>query len=366
VPETIPDALFSEIRLGGMTLSGRLVRSATHMRMAAEDGSLLGPEVEIFRTLSAGGIGLVVTGHCFVRPDGKCSSRMLGLDSDKRIAGFRDAAEAVHAVGPARIVAQINHGGAQIPEDLRCGPLLAPSPREDVPEARPMTSGGIRELVAAYAEAAGRARRAGLDGVQIHCAHGYLVNQMLSPATNRRTDRYGGGIEGRSRFLLEIVGAIREEAGTDFPVLLKIASHDRLAGGLSLEDSIQAARKAVELGVCAVEVSGGMPSRMNIRKPLGAAREGFFAREAAAFKEALPVPVISVHGYRSLSTMRRVVDEGSADMVSLSRPLIREPDLAERLRGGLPAAGCISCNLCLKHREGPVRCWDLDRCGEGP
>jgi 2,4-dienoyl-CoA reductase-like NADH-dependent reductase (Old Yellow Enzyme family) len=334
--------------------------------MANDEGSISQREIDLYRRLSRSGVGLIVMGHAYIRRDGKCSIRMIGIDTDEKISGFASCAKAVHESGEAKLVAQINHGGANVPEYLRSsvlldhyGTLLAPSLRNDVPEAKAMTEEQAEELVQAYVDAAERAQEAGLDGVQVHCAHGYLMNQMLSPATNRRTDAYGGDIEGRSLFLKRVISGIREATGPDFPILIKIASHDRLPFGLTVEDSIRAARAVEALGVCAVEVSGGMPGQMNTRKPIKEEHEGFFQKQAVRFRQSLKVPIISVSGYRTLTKMQDVLDRGYADLISLSRPFIREPDLVASFREGKSSkAECISCNLCLKRREAPVQCWD--------
>jgi 2,4-dienoyl-CoA reductase-like NADH-dependent reductase (Old Yellow Enzyme family) len=349
--------LFSGIHIGTLELPNRVMRSATHDFMGDDDGRITDGQVELVTALARGGVGLIVTGHAYVRRDGKCSLGMIGLDDDDKIAGFSRLARAVHAAGDARLVAQINFGGAQVQQALRSGALLAPSAREDVSEARPFTDAEAGEIAACYVEAARRAAEAGLDGVQIHGAHGYFVNQTLSPLTNRRTDRWGGDSAGRGRMLVAIVAGIRARLGRAFPVLLKLASHDGSPEGLQLADSIAAARAAEAAGLDAVEVSGGMRPGMNSRKPTSADKEGFFFDEARAFKQALGIPVACVNGWRSIERMRDAVASGAVDMVSLSRPLIREPDLVRRLSaGGQTASTCISCNECLKKQQ-PLRCW---------
>ncbi len=349
--------LFSEIRVGTLRVPNRVMRSATHDFSADERGGVTDRQVELYGALGRGGAGLIVTGHAYVRRDGKCSPGMLGIDDDDRIPGLARLASAVHGAGEARLVAQINFGGANVGQELRGGPLLAPSPRDDVPEARAFTDEEAAAIIDSYVEAARRAAEAGLDGVQIHGAHGYFVNQTLSPLTIRRADGWGGGIDGRARLLLAVVAGIRRRLGRAFPLLLKIAAHDGVPAGLAAADAIEAARRAEALGLDAVEVSGGMRPGMNMRRPTGPDKEGFFLGEAQAFKAALRIPVASVNGWRSLGRMREAVGSGKVDLVSLCRPLIREPGLVLRLRSGeQQASTCISCNECLK-RQQPLRCW---------
>jgi 2,4-dienoyl-CoA reductase-like NADH-dependent reductase (Old Yellow Enzyme family) len=244
---------------------------------------------------------------------------------------------------------------------MRQGDLLAPSPRPDVPAARAMTEGEISDLAQAYIQAGRRSWEAGMDGVQIHSAHGYFVNQMISPLTNKRSDRYGGSLEGRSLFLREVIEGIRSITGPEYPIHLKIAGHDETPGGLTAEDTVRIVEMAVESGLSAVEVSGGMPFTMNIKKPADEAHEGIFLKEAALFKKHLSIPVISVHGFRTLSRMQEALQQRRADMVSLCRPFIRQPDLVSLLReGSISQVTCISCNLCLKDR-GPLRCMQEEK-----
>jgi 2,4-dienoyl-CoA reductase-like NADH-dependent reductase (Old Yellow Enzyme family) len=352
--------LFSPIRIGSMDVANRLMRSATHDFNAGPDGGITEGHLALYGALARGGTGLIVSGHAYVRRDGKCSTGMIAIDDDDRIPGLAQLARTVHEAGPARVVVQVNFGGAQVRPELRTGELLAPSPREDVPEARPFTAEEAEALVECYVQAARRAAEAGFDGVQIHGAHGYFLNQVLSPLTNRRTDGWGGPLDGRARMLLAIVAGIRKRLGKSFPLLLKIASHDAMPGGLEIEDAVEAARRAQALGLDCIEVSGGMRPGMNMRKPVAPENEGFFLEQAKAFKAALTIPVASVNGWRSFGRMKEAVESGLVDMISLCRPLIREPDLPARLRDGRqPSASCISCNECLKHQQ-PLRCWALE------
>lgn len=353
--------LFSPFRLGALDLPNRLVRSATHARMAESDGRMSAAEVELYRRLSAGGVGLIVSGHMYVRRDGICSLRMLGADRDDHIPALAAAARAVHGAGPARLIGQLNYGGANVNAALPPTALLASSFRADVPAARPAAAAELEELAAAYGRAARRLREAGFDGAQLHAAHGYFINQTLSPLFNRRDDEFGGSAERRRFFLRRAIEETRREAGADFPLLLKLVSEDGLPGGLDLAEAAEAAKMAEELGVCGVEVSGGARRAMNARRP-GADPdcpffEGYFAAAARSIRAVLGVPVISVGGYRSLAAMRGALAEGAADLVALSRPLIRDPELPAELAAGAAAGDCSSCNLCQVHDADPLRCW---------
>jgi 2,4-dienoyl-CoA reductase-like NADH-dependent reductase (Old Yellow Enzyme family) len=243
------DALFSPVSIGALPLPNRFVRSATHDFMADGQGRPTEAQVELLRALARGGVGLIVLGNACVSPEGRSVPAMLSLDGDGQIPGFARLAAAVHAEGPSRLLAQLNFGAAD-PVEL---------PETD-----------LSRLAAAAAAAAARVREAGLDGVQLHAAHGYLLNRMLSPLANHRADGFGGNLEGRARLLREILQAIRRRVGEEFPVLIKLASTDGQPGGLTLGQSVQIGRLAQDWGVDAVEVSGGLRPGMrasSARKP---------------------------------------------------------------------------------------------------
>jgi 2,4-dienoyl-CoA reductase-like NADH-dependent reductase (Old Yellow Enzyme family) len=214
-----------------------------------------------------------------------------------------------------------------------------------------MTATDIQEVVAAFAAGAKRAHQAGFDGVQIHAAHGYLLSQFLSPYFNRRTDEYGGSIQNRAGASLEVVRAVRAAVGDGYPVLVKMNCRDFHENGLSLEDSVQAGIMLEKAGIDAIEISGGNriagklgPARVGIKSD---DREAYFQNEAGVFKKDIQVPLILVGGNRSFQVAERLVTEGMADFISMSRPFIREPDLINRWKSGdLSRAACLSDNLC--------------------
>jgi 2,4-dienoyl-CoA reductase-like NADH-dependent reductase (Old Yellow Enzyme family) len=210
----------------------------------------------------------------------------------------------------------------------------------------------IPEMVTAFTDAAVRAKKAGFDGVQIHCAHGYLLSQFLTPAFNKRQDQYGGSIENRTRIHVEIIRAVREAVGPDYPIIIKLNSQDFMENGLTLEDSLEAARIMTEAGIDAIELSGGLlagkitPSRTGIKVE---ADEAYLQTDARAFKEVVDIPLILVGGMRSFATAERMVESGTADYISMSRPLIREPELINRWKSGdMRRAFCLSDNQCFR------------------
>jgi 2,4-dienoyl-CoA reductase-like NADH-dependent reductase (Old Yellow Enzyme family) len=345
--------LFAETKINGVSLSNRFVRSATWSAMAAQDGRSTPQLVNLLTKLAQGGVGLIITGHAYVSRDGQAGTKQLGAYSDELVPGLRDMVQKIHDHG-GKIMLQLSHAGFfSNPKVTRTTPI-APSALKGMAKVprKEMTNRDIRAVIQAFRAAAMRARQAGFDGVQMHAAHGYLLSQFLSPKLNHRTDEYGGAIENRARVLLEVFRAIRGAVGQDYPVLVKLNSQDFVDGGLTLEDSIQAGLMLEDEGISAIELSGGLP----ISGELGAIRKGiisedreaYFKDEARAFKERLSVPLVLVGGIRSFQVAERLVNDGVADYLSMSRPFIREPDLINRWKAGdLRRSTCISENSCL-------------------
>lgn len=346
--------LFSPVQIGNLELENRLVRSATAERLATEPIGRATPALEaLLGKLAEGGVGLIITGHAYVSPKGKAHPEMLGAHCDEMIPGLTTLAHAVHENG-GRIALQINHGGRLC--SAVCTPeTLAPSPVSTSSGRLPreMTVTEIAEAVDAYGQAARRAKLAGFDAVQLHGAHGYLIGQFLSPHTNRREDAWGGDFERRLRFLAAVCEAVRGEVGTDYPVFIKLGMMDNLhtaPDGLTPDDGAGIVARLADMGLDAVEVSGGYGggSDFNSRLAVGSKEpEAYFRSLAQRARGATHLPVLLVGGLRSRARMDEVLSAGDADMISLCRPLIREPDLPNRLRtGAATAAACISGGRC--------------------
>jgi 2,4-dienoyl-CoA reductase-like NADH-dependent reductase (Old Yellow Enzyme family) len=345
--------LFEPGHIAGLELKNRLVRSATAERMCDEDGRPEQAMIDLYADLARGGVGLIVTGHAFVHESGKAHSTMTGVHRDDLVPSLRALSEVVHREsGDKRsgVVMQISHAGRQTSEETIGRTPLAPSPLPRVrggPRPQELTEAEVVELIAAFGRAAGRAKEAGFDGVQLHGAHGYLINQFCSPATNWRRDRWGGSIARRLRFLEEVAAAVRDEVGGDYPLLIKLGIQDSVRDGLTLDDGIEIVRHLADWGIDAVEIScgiGGTSSRKDILRP---EHEAYFLPQARRAREATDLPLILVGGMRSLAVMESILEEGTADFISMSRPLIREPDLPNQWREGrTEPAACISCNNC--------------------
>lgn len=345
--------LFERSEINGMKLSNRFVRSATWEGMAAEDGACTPKLMKLMVDLAVGGVGLIISSHAYVRKDGQAGPWQIGVYKDEFIDGFREMTQAVKEHG-CRIVLQISHAGFFANPKLIGQKPLALSEVEGFSKSprKVMSKEEIGNIVGAFGQAARRATEAGFDGVQIHAAHGYLLSQSLSPAFNKREDSYGGDLENRARFLMEVFRGVRSVVGSDFPVLVKMNSEDCLEGGLTLEDSVQFGVMLQEGGIDAIELSGGTflsgklsPSRSGITS---GEREAYFRQAARVFKEKINIPLILVGGNRSIEMAEQLLNEGYADYISMSRPFIREPGLIKRWASGdLRRAACLSDNKCF-------------------
>jgi 2,4-dienoyl-CoA reductase-like NADH-dependent reductase (Old Yellow Enzyme family) len=345
--------LFEETEINGMNPANRFVRSATWEGMAGQEGEVTPRLVKVMTDLAEGGVGLIISSHAYVRKDGQAGLFQLGIYEDVLIKGLETMTAAVHARG-GKIVAQLAHAGLFGNTRLSGEPPVAVSALEGYahPPRKVMEKKDIDALVEAFGRAAGRAQDAGFDGVQLHAAHGYLLNQFLSPAFNKREDDYGGTVENRARAVLEVLHAVRNKVGKGYPVLIKMNCEDFLEGGLTLQDSLKSGSLLQEAGIDAVELSGGTflsgkfgPSRGGIKSE---DREAYFSEAAKAFKEKLRIPLMLVGGIRSFHVAEKLVVEGYADYISMSRPFIREPELVKRWASGdLGKAQCLSDNQCF-------------------
>ncbi|MCX6571120.1 MAG: NADH:flavin oxidoreductase [Candidatus Aminicenantes bacterium] len=357
--------LFTPVKIGPITIPNRFARSATHDFMADDEGNVTDANIELYRRLAEGEVGLIITGHAHVQPSGKASPRQTAVFDDRFVEGLARIPEIVHRF-PSRVFLQIAHAGRQTKEKL-CGyvPVSPSAVYDPVSKVMPreLAAEEIGALIAAFISAGARAKKAGFDGVQLHAAHGYLLSSFLSPHTNRRQDEWGGSLENRARVLVEVLRGVKSACSRDFPVIVKLNSTDFLEGGLVIEDAIRIARIIEGEGIDGIEVSGGMAEagRGSVWAGLRVEDdEGYFVENAARIKQAVHVPVFGLGGIRTLAAAERIVRDGRADLVSLSRPLIRDPFLVKRFREGLAAKSeCISCNKCFNPRG--IRCAELTK-----
>jgi 2,4-dienoyl-CoA reductase-like NADH-dependent reductase (Old Yellow Enzyme family) len=334
----------------GLTLPNRVAKAAMSENLANADGEPSERLIRLYERLGRGGAGLLLTGNAIVDPGGR-TERHNVLMVGERTEQLAAWARAAKAHGSA-VLMQLSHAGRQTPRMVTWRPV-APSAvgltRKGglFSKPEPLTLAQIELLVARFGRAAAVAQAAGFDGVQIHGAHGYLVSQFLSPLTNQRTDRYGGDLEGRMRFLLEIVTEMRRATGRGFTVAVKLNSADFQRGGFTLEESMEVARALEAASIDLLEISGGSyerPAMMgSVSEPemraSTRAREAFFLEYALRMREAVKLPLMVTGGFRSRSAMNDAISGGATDVVGLARPLAVEPDLPGQLaRGEVEAA----------------------------
>ncbi len=348
-----PVALSRPLKLRGVPVRNRLVMAPMCAMYAAPDGSVTPQTVEYYRARARGGVGMVIAEITFMDDLGsRAFHAQLGAHNDLMIPGLSDLAEAIKAEGAVAGL-QLGHCGSQrvIPDP----PMLAPSPipwMEGKRVPSEMTLDEITQLVEDHRQAARRLVQAGFDLIELHAAHGYLLNTFLSPATNVRTDAYGGSFEARMRFPLEVVRAVREQLGPHRLLCVRLNGEDFLPGGLDVTSYGQVARGLAESGVDLIHVSAGTYRAMEKRVLPMYLEEGPFVGYARPIREAAGIPVIASCAIHDPDLAESIVADGRADFVSHARPQFADPQLADKLLSGRvdEIRPCIRCNTCL-HRE---------------
>lgn len=351
--------LFEPVKIKNMALRNRFVRSATYDGCADRNGNVSEKQIKIFSKLAAGGVGLIITGITSVHGSGQISSFQNSIASDDCISGFKLLTTTVHDLG-GRIAVQLFHAGRERAKFIRAkteqaiAPSSVPNDPYFIENYRPMREDEIWDIIRAFGDAAKRAREAEFDAVQVHGAHGYLLSQFLSPFTNHRSDDWGGSLENRLRFHREIYRDIRKKVGNDYPVLIKIGVHDAFPGGLEFDEGKLAAQLLAQLGFDALEISQGLRGKTyeetEFRTKINSLdREAYFRDWCREIKSYTDVPIMMVGGLRNFELMEEVIEKREADFISLSRPLIREPDIINEWKNGdQHRAKCISCNMCFE------------------
>ncbi len=376
--------LFDKMNFNNVELKNRLVRSATHEAMADKYGFPKDNLFKLYERLAKGGVGLIITGYTYVSRDGK-TDNMLGIDTDEHISKYRELVDHVHKNG-AKIAMQINHCGRQTTKDMTGTQTLAPSAVKDnsfLDTPREMTEQDIENAIEAFAMASKRVKDSNFDAVQLHGAHGFLINQFLCPHTNRRKDKWGGSIENRMRFLKDIYKSCRDQVGNDYPIFIKMSAYDNMKNGVKEEEGIIMAEMMADMGFDALEVSCGigedggstlrgefpidvaldtwpMYKKQNallrfimrhfgekIVKPVPFS-QGFNRDVAKKIKSKVNVPIFLVGGMIDPTVMEEVIEQGDADYISLSRALVHNPSFPNKINeGNMEPSKCLHCNLCL-------------------
>ncbi len=350
--------LFEPVTVGNIELKNRFLRSATYYALSDMDGFIGRESIDLMRRLAENDVGLIVTGYAYVLKSGQSFPDMNGIQDDEHIPGFQKMTQAVHDAD-GRVVMQIAHCGSVSETTARTGgDYMAVSLVDNMPDysrqPRVMTEADIEEIIAAFGQAAGRVQEAGFDGVQIHGAHGYLVSQFLSPLSNQRQDKWGGNLENRMRFVIEVFRSVKNQVDDNFPIMIKLGCKDYLnnGDGLSIEEGTQVAKALEREGICLIEVSHCSQDASSRKKNLlgitSEEKEACFLPEARIIRQATSVPLSIVGGMRSPGVMEDIIESGAADMISICRPLIRQPDLIKHWKAGDSSpADCISCGRCF-------------------
>ena len=413
------DILFEPLVFRNLTIKNRILRSNISGRFDNYDGSGTQTRINWETKFARGGAGAILSSFVPIAIRGRIVPNYATIDRDERIPFWRELGKRVHE-HDCKFILQLSHGGRQrdipgIEFEKGLSSTSKPDPLHGF-ECEAMTIPQINETVQAFAQGARRAREAGLDGVELHSANGYLITQFLSSAINDRTDEYGGPLENRARFLLEIVRAIRAEVGRDFHLQAKISATEMnnamVPGeprGNTIHDSVQVCRWLEQEGVDAIHVSSGasfphprnpvgdLPIdeliktydsligsgtktlrnyiffkgslssaffRKRWKKEAGKVFEGVNLADAAAIKRAVGIPVICTGGFQTASFIRSALQRGDCDAVSIARSLVANPDLVKQVAAGkdVPDRPCTYCNRCLVNApENPLGCYDVTR-----
>lgn len=347
--------IFQPWKMGSLEIKNRLVRSATVEGLSTDEGAPSQELIKMSVDLAKGGVGLIVAGTAYISREGRGDNHTTGLNSDLLIEPLSRWTTSVHKAG-GLLAAQLLHCGSTInpvllsEKEALWGPSSIVDPVSGYPVLE-LSKTHIHRIIDQYAMAALRAKKAGFCAVQIHAAHGYLLNQFLSPFRNFRKDQYGGPLENRAQVLYQVYEAVRGAVGKEMPVFLKMSGYDGFTGGVDPKEAAEIAATLDLMGIDAIEVSAGTPEGAKnggwdhiLPAPF---KEGSLLKYALQVKEKVKCPVISVEGWRTPQEIEKALKR--VDAVSMSRPFISEPNLANRwLSGDLTASRCTSCNSCLQ------------------
>lgn len=325
--------IFEEVQLNNLKLKNRLVRSATWEGIAKSNGSIEDNAYNIYDELSKGGVGLIINGFTSVSDYDRYFGGMMRLSNDELIPQYKKLTDIIHGNNCA-VICQLALGGY-----YKNGEQF---------EVDEMTTEDVKEVISWFVNAAKRAQIAGFDGVQIHAAHFFFLSRFISPLINHRTDNYGGNTQNRARILVEIMQGIREIA-PKLHITIKINCSDFYSGGLDENECLKVCKILSANGIDSIEVSGNGTSVAGI-KPI--VNEGYFVEFASRLADEIETPVIVVGGLRSKKVMEEVLNKTNIQLLSLSRPLLREPDFPNKLKTGeSDISKCVSCNACYNSFE---------------
>lgn len=329
--------LFSPIKINSMEVKNRIFMPPMGTMYAKINGEVTDRLIAYYVERGRGGVGCIVVEFTNVRRGGNTNDLAnTALYDDGMIPGYRKLVDAVHATG-TKIAIQLAHAGrrshSKVIGEIPVAPSAIPRLNGDMP--RELTLEEIQAIIEDFALAAVRAKKAGFDAVNLHMAHGYLINQFLSPRSNQRKDQYGGDLEGRSRFAIEILRRTREKVGKDFPITCRLCGDEVIPGGFGISESRVVARKLEENGADAIDVSGGSNEGLYGSGAAPSYRPmGFLTPFSKAIKEVVTIPVGVAGRIHDPRLAEKLLEEGKADFICLGRPLIADPELPRKLYEG--------------------------------
>ncbi len=341
--------LFSPVQLGSLTLRNRIVFPPMSTKFAAADGTVTERMINYFEARAKGGAGIVTVEATYIHPSGNSFSRGLGLSDDRMIPGLKHMVSRMKKHG-ARVSIQLQHGGRAANSTASGQAVLVVSSIPGVTsytDSREISEDEIGMLISAWGAAAVRAREAGLDAIELHGAHGYLISQFFSPYTNHRQDAWGGSLANRMRFALEIYREVRRRVGNDFPIIYRMSAVEGIAGGTTLEESQALAKALVAEGINGLHVSVGLRETNFMVSPPSCVPRGWNADLSRSIRDCIgaAVPVIVAGRVTDEDVAEHILEEEKADLVAMGRALIADPSLPEKLQQGHePIIRCISCN----------------------
>jgi 2,4-dienoyl-CoA reductase-like NADH-dependent reductase (Old Yellow Enzyme family) len=350
--------LFTETRIGNMRLKNRFIRSATWENMATEDGYMTDKLYAIYEALAKGEVGLIVTGYANIVEEEKPNAGMMGMYNDSFIDGYKKLTGLVHN-HDAKIVMQLAYGGTKTTHNVGERVIYAPSEVCEIGTktlGKAMTKDDINYIVQAFAKASLRAQKSGFDGVEIHAAHTYLINQFLSPYYNRREDEYGGSLDNRMRLLVEIYAEIRKQVGNEYPILVKLTASEFFDGGLTFGETRIICQQLAAIGVDAIIISGNIHAKASgmVGESFDGYKiqqEGYFHEYGDVISQELDIPIITVGGLSNIAAIEDIANKTNIKYFALSRPLLAEADLIKRWKEGNRAeVDCERCSKCRTRR----------------
>ncbi|MEM2179159.1 MAG: FAD-dependent oxidoreductase, partial [Candidatus Methanomethylicaceae archaeon] len=347
--------IFEPINIGSLEIKNRIVMPPMSTNFANEDGSVSERQIRYYEARAIGGVGLIIVeATCIESSIGKLNPIQLCIDNDKFIAGLNELAEAITRYG-ARAAIQLHHAGRRARVTNGKQPVSA-SDGLSTPiglKTRALTLKEIEELIELFAKAAERAKIAGFEAIELHGAHGYLIGQFLSPLTNRRTDKYGGDINGRARFAIEIVRRIKEKLGENFPLIFRISGDEYINGGLDIEETKIISKLLEKEGVNALHISAGAYETRHWTSAPMCIPRGHLVYLAEKIKQIVNIPVITVGRINDLYLAEDIIKNKKADLVSMGRALIADPEIINKTLNGKieNIRRCIACNRCLSRLD---------------